>query len=461
MARKDGREPIKSLEITSFTREVFNLIEDLKNDLTDDTGKVKEFSDIIDDQGQQYVDIVMEGGGVLGIALVGFTYVLEEVGIRFLQIGGASAGAINALLLAGMGEPAEKKSVGILKELANVEMSEFVDGDDDANDFISAALQHGHNFVNADGAATSYLDDLLREGGKLIVYSKGVQVWDNIRYKLGLVPGNFFQSWVETILRRKGITTTRDLLDRLNQLPAGLRHRDPKQQLDVRPDLALVAADVSTQTKTVFPKMAELYWGNPDQVNPSNYVRASMSIPFFFEPYRVSNVPQDEAAMLRWRKYGYKETPPTSCTFIDGGIISNFPINLFHRPDRIPPAPTFGVKLQLDQKKTENISQPFKLLSVIFNTARFNLDSDFITRNPDYNKLVSSIDTSNHRWLNFKMSDEDKIDLFKRGASEAAKFLREFDWVKYKKIREDMRRAVKRANLPENGVGDAVSSPTV
>lgn len=40
----------------------------------------KEISDIIDDDGLQYVDFVMEGGGVLGIALTGYTYVLEQAG---------------------------------------------------------------------------------------------------------------------------------------------------------------------------------------------------------------------------------------------------------------------------------------------------------------------------------------------------------------------------------------------
>ena len=59
--------------------------------------KGKKFSDIIDSDGHQYVDLVMEGGGVLGIALVGYTYVLEQMGIRFLGIGGTSAGAINVM----------------------------------------------------------------------------------------------------------------------------------------------------------------------------------------------------------------------------------------------------------------------------------------------------------------------------------------------------------------------------
>src|SRR5215218_979221 len=88
----------------------------------------KPFSDVIDDQGNQYVDLVMEGGGVLGVALVGYTYVLEEMGIRFLRVGGTSAGSINALGLAALGPPAEAKSDRLLAELADLDVWSFVDG---------------------------------------------------------------------------------------------------------------------------------------------------------------------------------------------------------------------------------------------------------------------------------------------------------------------------------------------
>jgi len=69
----------------------------------------KKVSDIVDDDNNQYVDLVMEGGGVLGIALVGYTYALESVGIRFLGVGGTSAGAINAMLVVAVDEPAKAK----------------------------------------------------------------------------------------------------------------------------------------------------------------------------------------------------------------------------------------------------------------------------------------------------------------------------------------------------------------
>src|SRR5688572_7336771 len=124
---------VVSTEYFTHEAQVLNLVADLK-----ESHEKKEYSDIIDDEGHQYVDLVMEGGGVLGIALVGYTYVLEEVGIRFLRIGGTSAGAINAALLASLGKPEQAKSEEILSHLASVDMGSFVDGDSDAKDFIQS-----------------------------------------------------------------------------------------------------------------------------------------------------------------------------------------------------------------------------------------------------------------------------------------------------------------------------------
>ena len=58
------------MEASDFTQteQVRDLISELKETCGD-----KEFSEVIDDEGNQYVDLVMEGGGVLGVALVGYT----------------------------------------------------------------------------------------------------------------------------------------------------------------------------------------------------------------------------------------------------------------------------------------------------------------------------------------------------------------------------------------------------
>ena len=59
-----------------------------------------EYSDILDDQGNQYIDLVMEGGGMLGIALVGYTWALEQCGLRFFGRG-RNFGRIHQRLTAG------------------------------------------------------------------------------------------------------------------------------------------------------------------------------------------------------------------------------------------------------------------------------------------------------------------------------------------------------------------------
>ena len=86
-------------------------------------------SDIVDGDGHQYVDLVQEGGGVLGIALVGYTWMLEHLGIRFFHLAGTSAGAINTLLMAGLGPIDKAKSELLLTVLAQKNLFDIVDGD--------------------------------------------------------------------------------------------------------------------------------------------------------------------------------------------------------------------------------------------------------------------------------------------------------------------------------------------
>lgn len=104
-----------------------DLIRDFRQKLENEK-RLLAVSDVRDEHGHQYVDLVQEGGGVLGIALVGYTYVLEKMGIRFFSLAGTSAGSINAMLLACSGNKEEEKSSCIVKHLALLEMFSFVDG---------------------------------------------------------------------------------------------------------------------------------------------------------------------------------------------------------------------------------------------------------------------------------------------------------------------------------------------
>ena len=387
------------------------------------------FSDVVDADGNQYVDLVMEGGGMLGIALVGYTWTLEQLGIRFLGVGGTSAGSINALLLAGLDEPARPKSPKLLAELGSMDFFEFVDGGSDARALVEA---------------------LARGAGKFSLGFHLLRNLDEINNELGMNPGDTFTRWLRELLREAGVRTLADLQARLQTRPGGL-HVRPDAGHAERPlpsgRLALVAADIATETKVLFPQMADMYFKTPDKVDPALFARASMSIPFFFEPLILKGLPRDEAARERWHAVGYdtrteKGGVPRRAVFVDGGIMSNFPIDVFHSPRSVPRMPTFGVKLQYDDR-AKRIDGPIALLLATFNSARHCLDYDFIRRNPDYQHLVERIPCQGYNWLNFAMTDEEKLGLFREGVVTACRFLREFDWQAYKAIRADLARAVR------------------
>ena len=406
-------------------KEVLLIINELKKVKAAYPGKFI-FSDVIDKAGNQYVDLVQEGGGVLGIALLGYTYVLEQLGIRFIKLAGTSAGAINTVLMAAAGKPQMNKSEKIIEFVANKDFYDFVDGDSDAKKFIRA--------IN-------------KEAGSLTLAYRGVQVLDNLKEDLGLNPGQHFFEWLKEVIANFGIQTTQDLIDQLNDLPEEVHHilgqRSPRQHKAAGVatwPIAIIAADVTTETKVNFPTMANLYFHEPTKINPAYFVRASMSVPIFFSPLRIEEIPDSPKHKLAWKDLtNYIGPHPEKVYFVDGGVMSNFPIDVFHVHDRVPQRPTFGVKLGLDRDHLNDVDQMnyFSLISATFNAARNIRDNDFINSNPDYEKLVAHIDTGEHNWLDFTLSKEAKLDLFRRGAQRAAEFLVTFDWKSYQGLRRN------------------------
>lgn len=393
----------------------------------------KIYSDVVDDAGHQYIDLVMEGGGMLGIAHIGYIYVLERAKIRFLGIGGASAGSINALVLAALGTPDETKGAQLLKALANKNFYDFVDGGRVVRWFINALLAKPKNIP-------------------VIVLTFAFRIAYCLWSKWGINPGDAFQNWIRDILKSENIHNTAQLKARIETVPQGLRVIDRRKvarprkdkyitsQDDICARLAMITADVSTESKIEFPKMAKLYWENPDAVDPSEYVRASMSIPYFFYPHKVNHLCPSPTTKKDWYdetgyKYDEEAGLPKQAIFIDGGIMSNFPIDVFHTPNKVPIRPTFGVKLELDNRH-QHIKNPKNLLGSIFNASRHTLDYDFIFKNPDYRHLVKHIPAEGYNWLDFNMSDEHKLELFIQGAQCAEEFLSGFDWEKYKDLRK-------------------------
>jgi len=134
----------------------------------------------------------------------------------------------------------------MVKELANLDLWTFVDGDQDVRNFVQT---------------------LVRNPGFFGIGFRDLQFIDSLLAQLGLNPGEAFYDWLSGLLAREGVGTTRGLRERMAQFPPGLRAREGDELGPDRVDpyLALVTADVSTQTKVEFPKMASLYWRDPVQ----------------------------------------------------------------------------------------------------------------------------------------------------------------------------------------------------
>lgn len=462
------------------------IVEELRQHFIN-SGKPLVVSDVKDEQGNQYVDLVQEGGGVLGIALVGYTYVLEKMGIRFFSMAGTSAGAINTMLLACAGNKEEEKSSTIVEHMVSLEMFFFVDGKSSNWKFtkwikrvIQKMLLGTNIFKKISRIATVVVGLLLllTVGCFVINFiSPGVAKWIGLgagllllaviififlaaakfkefaREGYGLNEGKEFHNWIKKVISsfhvhndaaKQTINNLADFSNHLMRIPKlevikdeRREHNDPPHM----PMLTLITCDIIANRKIEFTQMWDLYWNRQEDVHPGDFVRASMSIPVFFETYTLNDI-RKKSSFDIWDKHlnwqNQQKQIPDKVQFIDGGTLSNFPINVFYNPRYpVPRMPTFGIRLQdgvMDAASRSNNSL-FKYIFSLFSTIRFNFDRDFITKNRAFNYGVKNIDVQEHSWLNFFMKDEEKIVLFRKGALAAAEFLKTFDWENYKNER--------------------------
>lgn len=390
----------------------------------------KEFSDVIDEDGYQYIDLVQEGGGMLGIALVGYTYVLEEAGIRFFGLAGTSAGAINTMLLAGVGKMNERKSERILEVLSSQNLFDLVDGDPK----IKRILQE---FI--DGTPFKKLR------GKILWNIRRIKT--SVFDQLGINPGEKFVSWMEDILSSSEppVHTLSELneLRAKSQYPENLRTRNGNPIKDPSAPMHIITSEITTRSKVRFPEMAPLYWGEKaEQVSPALMVRASISIPIFFKPFEIPEIPgHGTPASGDWiNKLDYRGKIPENAKFVDGGLLSNFPINVFHGTvSGSIRKPTFGVKLSEYRNRHSLNKNILSLVGSLVNAMRHDGDIEFLQNHPDYRYLICFMDADAHfNWLNFNMSLDKQKELFLHGAKHALTFLETFSWANYKELRKSL-----------------------
>lgn len=461
--------------------------------------QMPKVSDIRDKEGHQYVNLVQEGGGVLGVALVGYTYVLEQMGIRFMKMAGTSAGAINTMLMTCLGDKEDAKSLAVLEEINKKPFFDFVDGDARAKMMIRRLIT-SKSYVRRLLTAILITLIVFVLAILLLAYSIGTGsfswlfgvslcltllsgavlgylVWWvlNSRKKFyganfGINPGQNFEDWIAGILADKGIQNLDDLRAHVAKKPEGgfqMTGADSSTPIDdlntpvLEDFLCIVTSDLTNQMKVEFPRMWNLYWDDPSKVHPAFFVRASMAVPFFFKPFIVRDIVGNKVLPAWGQFIGVEDLAriPDVTHFVDGGLLSNFPINVFFNPKVSKPRlPTFGIRLNDADPKDPN--QQYKTLGgfagAMVGTLRSHYDREFLLKNADFNRTVGSIDVRGVNWLNFNITDAEKLDLFKRGADAAARFFLGpdtaasdeglestggggFDWEYYKVKRQEMK----------------------
>lgn len=483
--------------------EIFQRLDDIKQ-------KSIHFSDVIDNENKniQYVDLVMEGGGVLGLALVGYTYALERVGIKFMSIAGTSAGAINAMMLACVDEEKNKYSTSselLLDYISEKNFKDFLDGNSVVKWIILKAVKLLSNEPN-EPELPLWKKLLAKKKSKyiisyivvplLVMLTAGIfaiKKVSNFTYKrFGLFYGDNFYNWIKAKIEENGIKSTKELINKRNEIidkttlrPASNNNYNITDRLSSK--VVIIASDVTTNTKVEFPDYSALYYNDIENVHPADFVRASMSIPLFFYPFVLHNNMNAETRDSNYKdvlplanqkidlgdlkkniqqdylinnineeiiisnntvstikrlwyvmaRYGNNKSDtihiPNRIHLVDGGLMSNFPINVFHRQgNNVPRKPTFGVKLGVERMSPNENTSLLKFLSNIFDTSRQILDFDFILKNPQYEDVITIIDTKDFFWLDFEMNDIKKKELIHAGLMAALNFLENFQWEQYK-----------------------------
>ena len=317
-------------------------------------------------------DLVLEGGGVKGIALVGAYSVIEELGYTVKRVAGTSAGSIvGALLAAGM--TAEE----LVAQMRALDYSKFEDkGVVDRVPLLGKAL--------------------------------------SVLFEDGIYEGDYAKNWVSKQLAKKSVKTFADL-----------PYDDPDLVSDERYRLVVIASDITRGRLRRLPWDYEVYQLEAGKQAVADAVRASMSIPFIFEPVKLTHREGHESVL------------------VDGGMLSNFPVDVFDAPEgRVPRWPTFGIKLSARAKALEgaiaDVHGPIDMTRAMIKTMTGFYDRMYVDQ-PDFQARTIFVDTGSIQATAFDLTDQQRDTLFENGRQAAKKFFDggdgqpPWDWEAYKK----------------------------
>ncbi len=312
--------------------------------------------------GKLDADLVLEGGGVKGIALAGAIAALEERGYQFHKVAGTSAGSlVGSLVAAGVGRERLREMMQTL----------------DYHRFQDPPLLGRFGLI---GAAAQ------------VLLNKG---WCR---------GNYIRSWLGEMLGEQDVRTFAQLALHDAGADAAIRETAGRNYRFVA-----MASDLSHGRLARLPwDYPDRYRVDPDEIPVAEAVRASTAIPFFFEPARC---PDHVAGGEAW--------------LVDGGMLSNFPVDVFDRTDGAEPRwPTFGIKLsgRPSDTRINPVDGVVSMTKAMVYTMTGFYDRMHIDR-PDVLSRTIFVDCHGVRGTDFDLSAETAERLYQSGRAAATLFL--------------------------------------
>jgi predicted acylesterase/phospholipase RssA len=238
-------------------------------------------------------DVVFEGGGAKGSAFVGALRALKEAGHGTRRLVGTSAGAISATLLAAGYSPDEM--LAAVNERANGKprFASFMDHPR-AADFTDEQRKKSETALALEKA---HLPALFERGILDVLLASPIypQLFCFVECG-GAFVGAAFVGWLTEKLAAKGVAATDTLASMFAKKGV---------------DMTLVASDTTDM------EMLMLNHRTAPDVPVVWAARMSMSIPFVWRE-------------VEWQPAwgSYLGRPKAGNTIVDGGVLSNFPINL-------------------------------------------------------------------------------------------------------------------------------------
>ena len=232
----------------------------------------------------------------------------------------------------------------------------------------------------------------------------------------GAHPGDYAYHFIRDELERLGVGTFADLRYDDSQADANLAPRR-------RYRLVVTATDITHGRLLRLPWDYELFDRDPDRELVADAVRASISIPLYFVPRKLRDQHTGEES-----------------TLVDGGVLSNFPVEIFDRTDgQAPRWPTFGVKVipalpgadaELFPPLALPALPPVRELEQVLATAIVGHDQTYIER-PCVQRRLIDVDTSSIGILEFDADQQKRDAVVEEGRLAADRFLAGWDWQRY------------------------------